>query len=82
MNFDEVINRLNERKSIHPNISSIWTHYLNIKKQKLEKAILDAQYMLSISERIEQDITPEMIYLMLVAMSNGETDTDTNTNII
>lgn len=78
MDFEDIINKLNERKSTHPNLSTIWTHYLQIKKQKLEKAILDAKYMLNIIECIEQDITPEMIYLISLVISSE----DTNINII
>ena len=81
MNFDEIIKELDERKSTHPNLSTIWTHYLKIKKQKLEKAILDAKIMLNIMEDtgLEQDITLEMIYLISLVLSS---QTDTNINII
>lgn len=76
MNFDEIINELNERKSTHPNISTIWSHYLHIKKQKLDKAISDAKHMLKILEDTQQqDMTPLMIQLLLLL---SETEIDNN----
>jgi len=68
--LDTLMNKLDERKSTHPNLASVWLNYLTIKKEKLEEAISDANKMLEICNRVENDMTHESIYILWCLMRN------------
>jgi hypothetical protein len=68
--LDEIINQLDERKSRYPNICSVWLKYLEIKKEKLEKAISDTKNMIRIVDTMETDMSQEAILLTFVLMYN------------
>ena len=78
LEFDTLINKLEERKSSHPNITMTWIHYLNIKKQNLDKAILNANKVLNIIDSIESDMTHESIYILWWLLNTSNTEV-TNT---
>jgi len=59
-----IILREIENKSIsHPNLTRVWIEYLNIKKQKLEMAIIEAKNMLNQIENIDDMSWKEIICL-------------------
>lgn len=68
--LDEIMNLLNERKSIYPNICNVWLKYLEIKKEKLEKAILDTKNMIKIIDTIEADMSLETILFTIILTYN------------
>ena len=68
--LDSIITQLEERKSIQPNISTIWLNYLLIKKQKLEEAILDTKTILNYLNTTENDLSFETIMFLWTYMSS------------
>jgi len=75
--LDEIINQLDERKSRYPNICSVWLKYLEIKKEKLEKAISDTKNMIRIVDTMETDMSQEAILLTFILMYNLTENTNT-----
>lgn len=74
LDFDTIINKLEERKSTHPNLSTTWIHYLKFKKQNLEKTISNANKILNMMDTIENDMTHEAIYIMWWLMTTNMTN--------
>jgi len=68
--LDDILNELEERKSTHNNISTIWINYLKIKKQKLEEAISETKILLNNLNNMSNDLSPEMIQIMVILMDN------------
>lgn len=75
--LDRIINELDERKERFPNICTVWLKYIEIKKEKLEKAISDTKNMLRIIERMESDMSHEAILLTFMLMYNLSENTNT-----
>lgn len=75
--LDAIINQLDERKSRFPNICSVWMKYLEIKKEKLEKAISDTKNMIRIVDTMETDMSQEAILLTFILMYNLTENTNT-----
>lgn len=75
--FDRTMAQLDERKIRFPNICTIWLKYLEIKKEKLDKAVLDANNMLKIMETMETDMSHDVILLTFMLMYNLTENTNT-----
>ena len=58
-----VLGKLENYRLSHPNIYSLWTEYINIKKQSYRKALVDCDDMLSLMSNT-QDIPRLSIYLL------------------
>ena len=82
--YNKLLNILEERKSTHPNLANVWMNYLKIKKQKLVEAMSETKKVLNDLNNMENDISPEMIYCMLLLCNNmNETiNPDINVNTI
>ncbi len=68
--FDRILNQLEERKTRFPNICTVWSKYLEIKKEKLENAISDTNNMLRMMDTMETDMSHEAILLTFMLMYN------------
>jgi uncharacterized protein (UPF0371 family) len=68
--LDSILHQLDERKSRFPNICSVWTKYIEIKKQKLEQSISDTKNMLRIIDAMETDMSHDAILLTFILMFN------------
>ena len=68
--LDGILLELDERKSSHPNICNVWLKYLEIKKNKLEKAISDTKNALRMMDSIENDMSHDAILLTFMLMYN------------
>lgn len=68
--LDRIINELDERKSRFPNLCSVWLKYIEIKKEKLEKAISDTKNILRMIDTMETDMSHEAILLTFMLMYN------------
>ena len=43
MKYEEIVTKLNEYSITHPNIVSLWKHYIHIKRESYHKSIQDCK---------------------------------------
>ena len=70
MNYAETIMQLDNYKESHPNLTSFWNFYINLRKKALDRSILECRECLDAVT--SQDVNPTnlvFIYLYLNSIS-------------
>ncbi len=65
MNYEELMQKLNEEKSTHPIITKLWTNYLRIKRDNYNKALANAELAIRNIET-SPDLTREQIITLFI----------------
>ena len=61
--LDTLLNAIKEKSETHPNLSRMWSEYLNLKKLKFEKDIIQAKQALEHMETIDDPSWESIILL-------------------
>ena len=65
MNYEELMQRLNEEKSSRPIITKLWMNYLKIKRDNYENTLINAELAIRNFET-SPDLTTEQIITLFI----------------
>ena len=74
--MDNLIIKLKERAETHPNLTNVWCHYIEIKKQKLELLVERGEKLLILMDTMS-DLSLDTV--MMLMLFKQEMDTLNNT---
>ena len=63
MDYNEIIEKLNLYTETHPNITTIWKHYMQIKRESYQKALLECETAINFFT-IQSDLNIETVLLL------------------
>ena len=71
MNYNEILDELNSYQQSHPNLSSFWKFYIQLKKKAFEDSLLECQKSIGFLREFN-DVNPSnlmFLYLYLRSVS-------------
>ncbi len=72
MTYEELLLKLETYKSTHPNIISLWKHYIQIKREAFHKSLQDCQNCMDVLS-IQSDIDMDTILFLYMLSKTNET---------
>ena len=75
--FTELMERLDERRLTHPNVCMVWKCYLQKKRERLDKEMLQCEEMLTHIIPHLDDVPLTTLFMMgqIPMVVNGDTET-------
>ena len=70
MNFNELRNKLKNKKEKYPNITRVWNQYIDIKEQNHNKFINNFNNMIENIDNFPNDLTKENIIFLYLLFSS------------
>ena len=65
MNYAEIKNELEIYKESHPNLTTFWKHYIDLKKKSFERSIYECQKSLEIFSIIRDANLTNLLFIYL-----------------